>query len=332
MKIACASIGAMTLVLAGPIAHGAPQTANRWPGTRHLVVSKSTIYPGTAPTSGWPVELPLFDARRATTAASCDRACLATLADRYLALLSTHDPSSLPVARNVRVTENGQVVRLGDGVWNTVTSLGSYRIFVIDPDSESISMQTVANDGATIVQLMVRLKTSGGRITEIETVAARRGDSCCWDAERLGGLAKSYDEVVPSSERSSRGELIAIADAYFAALHAGGTPDYRTPPVADSLNRFENGQQSTNVAGGNRITRLTARLQLDSASVGPLRVVHRRYPVVDVETGTVLGIVLFEHPTTTQPPAIVTEFFRIRAGRIQEIRAVLIRRPTTGWN
>ena len=38
----------------------------------------------------------------------CDRACMVALTDQYLAALVKHDPSSLPLSKGVRFTENTQ--------------------------------------------------------------------------------------------------------------------------------------------------------------------------------------------------------------------------------
>jgi hypothetical protein len=48
---------------------------------------------------------------------SCDRACLEGFVDQYLAALVAQDPSRLPLAKNARYTENGQELKLGDGMW-----------------------------------------------------------------------------------------------------------------------------------------------------------------------------------------------------------------------
>ena len=40
----------------------------------------------------------------------CDRACLEKFADQYLDALVAHDPSQIPLADNVKFTENGQEV------------------------------------------------------------------------------------------------------------------------------------------------------------------------------------------------------------------------------
>ena len=54
----------------------------------------------------------------------CDRACLKSVLDQYLSAVIKHDPSGAPLFVGFRQTENGIVVRPGEGVWKTVTALG----------------------------------------------------------------------------------------------------------------------------------------------------------------------------------------------------------------
>src|SRR6476659_5245187 len=54
----------------------------------------------------------------------CDRACLNGVLDQYLNAVIKHDPSAAPLFVGFRQTENGTVVRPGEGVWKTVTALG----------------------------------------------------------------------------------------------------------------------------------------------------------------------------------------------------------------
>ncbi|HCG01710.1 MAG TPA: hypothetical protein DEV93_14350 [Chloroflexi bacterium] len=254
----------------------------------------------------------------------CSRQCLRTLADRYLESLVAHDPSRLPFAPSVTFTENGRELKLGEGLWKTAAALGAYRVYVLDPDSGAVAVQTVLYDGPQVVQLLLRLRIRDDRITEVETLIAREGDTCCWAPERLAALPAVFDQTIPVGKRAGRQELIAIADAYFTALHTGGTPEYRRASLFSEMNRYENGLLTTNVTGGNRITRWDAAKQLDSAMFGPLRVVNRRYPVVDPENGTLLAVVLFQRPDSRQPPTIISEFFKIIDGKIYEIRAVMV--------
>lgn len=48
---------------------------------------------------------------------ACDSACLKGLVDQYLAALVKHDPTGLPLASNVKFTENTATIELGDGTW-----------------------------------------------------------------------------------------------------------------------------------------------------------------------------------------------------------------------
>jgi hypothetical protein len=264
--------------------------------------------------------------------ASCDRQCLKLYADRYLEALAAREPSRLPVARSVRFTENGREQRLGDGLWRSAGAFGTYREYIVDQESGAVAVQTILMDGSSRVQLLLRLRIKHQRISEIETLVARRGDTCCWDADMLGTLSSIFGQNVSPTERRSRRQLIALAEAYFEALHTAGTPLYRRTVVAQNMNRYENGKQTTNVVGGNRIIRRDAQTQLDSAMFGRIGVVNRRYPVVDVGNGTLLGIVVFEYPTSTRPSEIIAEFFKFDGSTIREIRAVMVKQSSTGWH
>jgi hypothetical protein len=262
---------------------------------------------------------------------ACDRACLKEVADQYLDALSARDLSRLSFAPDVRFTENGRDLKLGDGLWRNAGALGSYRIHIIDSDANGVAVQTILLEGASQVQLLVRLKVKDRRISEVETLVARKGDTCCWDPERLNTLPPIYDQGAPAMDRETREEMIAAADAYFTALHTAGTSGYRRAIVERLMNRYENGKQTTNVVGGNRIIRWDAQSQLDSAMFGRISVVNRRYPVVDTQHETLLGIVVFEYPNSDRPSEIISELFKITGGTIVEIRAVMVKRPSTGW-
>ena len=48
-------------------------------------------------------------------AQDCNRLCLEGWVDRYLDAVIDNDPSSLPMTRDVRFTENGVQLEIGDG-------------------------------------------------------------------------------------------------------------------------------------------------------------------------------------------------------------------------
>ncbi len=58
----------------------------------------------------------------------CDRECLIGVAEQYLDALVAKDSKKVPVTVNVKYTENGQRLRLGDGFWNSVSGRGTYTL------------------------------------------------------------------------------------------------------------------------------------------------------------------------------------------------------------
>ena len=58
----------------------------------------------------------------------------------YLNALVKHDPASLPTTRNVKYTENGVRLTLGDGLWQTASAMPTYRVDVIDEESGQVGL------------------------------------------------------------------------------------------------------------------------------------------------------------------------------------------------
>ena len=49
----------------------------------------------------------------------CNRACLENVVEQYLTALVAHDPRRLPLSKDVKYTENAQLMEPGDGFWKT---------------------------------------------------------------------------------------------------------------------------------------------------------------------------------------------------------------------
>src|SRR5215475_15999090 len=108
----------------------------------------------------------------------CDRACLENFVDRYLDALIAHDPKLLPLSRNVKFTENGVKLEVGDAQWKTVTSKGKYRIIVADPEAGQVAFignvrEEARGPEGTPTAIALRLRVAGGQITEIESLMIR---------------------------------------------------------------------------------------------------------------------------------------------------------------
>ena len=298
---------------------------------------------------------------------SASREELIGLVDRYLDALAAHDPSRLPLARNVKFTENCSTLGLGKGLWATCSGRGRYRHYVAEPAAGQVGFfGTVEENGAPAI-LALRLKAEGpstlrhssgqtgsGRavISEVETLVARQGNPL-FAPENLTEPLPLFGEIVPPTERSSREELVRITDLYFDAIERN---DGSIIPVTKECIRLENGVHTAN---NPQSPRPTGRMSVaDAISTGIYTYIpeirDRRYPVVDVERGLCWGIVFFEHPGNvrsielrgigrvemapfTQRPssAMIAELFKIRAGQIQIIEAVLEFLPygiRSGWD
>jgi hypothetical protein len=62
----------------------------------------------------------------AARAADCDRTCLKGMITKYVDAIVAHDPSHLPLAANVRFTEDSKELKLGDGLWKTIAKKGDF--------------------------------------------------------------------------------------------------------------------------------------------------------------------------------------------------------------
>src|SRR6185312_1854153 len=87
--------------------------------------------------------VPLFAA-----ANDCDRACLKTTLDQYLAAVIKHDPTAAPLFVGFRQTDNSVVVRPGTGVWKSVTGLGKMQRRYLDPVSGQAGYFGIVEEGS----------------------------------------------------------------------------------------------------------------------------------------------------------------------------------------
>lgn len=268
--------------------------------------------------------------------AACDSACLKGFVDGYLDALAARDPGKLPVAAQIKFTENGRVLDLGEGFWKTAGTPVRYRDYLLDPESGGAAALTALTEYTGTAQLFVRLEVVDRRITEIETIVARVGDQRWFAPDNLSNLSDIFARPVPTVERHSRAELVAAADAYFTAVQTEGTPAFVQAPFDPALKRFENGQQTTNVTANPILERhtWTPILQLERASYKGTIVTDRRYPVVDVEHGSVLAVATFRREGADTSTLLLAEIFKYTGGRLREIRAVILNLPNgagTGW-
>jgi len=188
--------------------------------------------------------LSLSSSSRVEAAGDCDRACLYHFLDIYLEALVARDPGRLPLADNSRFTENNVELEIGDGLWGTLTALGGYDLRFADLLTGEVGYFGTVTETVEISAFTLRLKVTGQRIAEVESVVVRQADSGLKFEPQKFEHKPVLNEIIPPAERSPREKLIELADGYFdtlqlndGTLHTAFHPD---------CNRVENGVQSTN--------------------------------------------------------------------------------------
>lgn len=285
----------------------------------------------------------------------CDRECLESYIDQVLDAMMAHNPNRLMLEKDVRYTENGVELRLGDGMWGTLSGRGKYNIYISDPEVGEAGFQGTVNENGGMNYIALRVKVFEALIREIEALVVRPEGMMDLDKPPVKSKGDIMDEktprlqflqTVPMKQRMSRAELIKTANSYFMGL-ANQTGNF-TAPFAETCERLENGIHTTNrkpdpnlSEGALDILSMSCEEQQKSGWFAFVTEIHnRRFPIVDVERGLVLAFGFFDHnaavreyplPNNTMTPNVlsypqtiqIAELFQIGDGKIDQIEAVI---------
>jgi len=168
----------------------------------------------------------------------------------YLQALVKHDAASLPVTRNVKYTENGVRITMGDGLWQTAAAMPTYRLDVIDEEAGQVGLLGRISENGNNNWYAVRLKVEPDRkVSQIETLIARSITG--GPGGPPGGANRGNTEphplmaqVIPEKKRLSRAELARIGDSYFTGLDTDESG--RNVPFSPECQRRENGTVTAN--------------------------------------------------------------------------------------
>jgi len=154
----------------------------------------------------------------------CDRACLQGYMDRYLKAMLDRTVSDDLFARNVRFTENGIQLPLGnEGLWYGMSGLGTYRFYVPDIETQQVAMigsvkenmgnHGVNDDQGNNVAVAIRLKIVDAKITEVEQLAIRPAVQLGGGGGARGGGAgaRGAPAAAPAAPAGARGAAPAAA-------------------------------------------------------------------------------------------------------------------------
>jgi hypothetical protein len=296
---------------------------------------------------------------------ACDRACLEGFVEKYFDAVVANNPKLVPISPNVKFTEDGQRLLIGDGLWNTAKAKGKYRLFVTDVPAQSVAvLATIQEDHREPAQfngslIALRLRVHNNEITEIEQMVVRNAsENNNATYKKVDDMATfpKYLQAVPVNERMSREQLVIQGNKYFTGMQKNdGKGDY---PFAPECNRHENGGQSTNApvpAGQTKSDPKTATVYsgqwscLEQFQSGLIHFVNRirdrRFVAVDQERGIVFAFGFFDHSggetrnfTTPSGRKVaagpvqpytweIAEVFKIEKGLITKIDAFLQKAP-----
>ncbi len=303
----------------------------------------------------------------AAARADCDETCLRSVMDGYLQALAAHDPARLKVAPDVRFTENGVAIPLGEALWVTFSDLGSYRHDFFEPANGAVISYVTMKENGTPGYLMVRLKVVGRRLTQIETVVVRDAPASLTQP----AYEPLWDQVEPKAQRLTRQQLIDGALGYMRAV---ALEQGRLAPFGESCIRLENGMvmalgphdrppvplkplaRDDDWAAAVRLSLgMGCARQIDTGVYAFINEYdNARFPLVDVERQIVFAVFDFRRrgtvksvtmpngrtypmmPSTQWPNEVLnTEAWKFQNGKITRVEAVFLGNRTykqgTGW-
>ena len=238
------------------------------------------------------------------------------------------------------------------------------------PQGGQVGLIATVYENQRPVTLALRLRIEDRKISEIETMVSRvsaptgggfgapkgkgkgkgKGPAPrpvgAANLEQMFGPAADFMEAVPEAERSSRVELIDIANSYFDALEQSSGD---IALFAETCDRIENGSRVTNNPGAAPAPRGTIDTdamgcaeQITSQAFAGYQVVYpRRFPVIDEERQLVMAWAMYQQPGTvltvespglgnielpverSQPAFVETvQIFKIENGRIRRMEGL----------
>jgi hypothetical protein len=296
---------------------------------------------------------------------ACDRTCLQSYMDRYLKAMLERNVSDDLFARNVRFTENGIQLPLGnEGLWYGMSGLGGYRFYVPDVETQQVAMigsvkenmgnHGVNDDQGNNVAVAIRVKIVDSKITEVEQLAIRPTVQLGGGGARGGaggrGAAPAANAGAPAGGRGgapagpapSTGDRVAAMkepNSVFSQVIPENERASREDLVAQAnyyftaLARHDGNGYYPFTEGCVRFENGTTTTndclaQFTGHSLDNIvdRIRDRRFVAVDRERGVVFSFAFFDHYRINWTWQLA-ELFKIEKGKIRRIEAVFHQAP-----
>lgn len=263
-------------------------------------------------------------------AADCDRACLKGMITKYVDAIVAHDPSKLPLAANVRFSEDSKDLKLGEGLWKTVARKGDFRQDYIDLKKQIAAAHVELFEENAQILYSVVLRVADQKITGIETLVDRITANSKFKPDSLAKAQAGMSAPVPAGKKMPRAEMVKTAMFYPEGLRIGSFVEAKTPFATEAF-RVENGTFIAGVGGPreNHPPILTQKIILHPD-------VKPSVAAVDEEEGIVLLWMNFGDTNSYGPGnALITfEAFKVWGNEIHAVNAFFRTQPKEtqrGW-
>jgi hypothetical protein len=171
--------------------------------------------------------------------AACDRTCLNSTLNDYLAAVVAHKPTDVKWAPGSRETQNAVETPAGKGIWTTATAVGPGRRYA-DPVSGEVGFFGTIEEGAAGRAIVgVRLKVKDSAVAESEWILARKGMAFY--------QPDAFEANLPRANRPAgtaaleRDAALAVANSYFEGIDESNGDLVKAAPECF---RIENGTQT----------------------------------------------------------------------------------------
>ncbi len=297
------------------------------------------------PVAAWSGTEWMPDARTNAAPVTVTRAQLYAVLDNYLAALKARNPAGVKWAKHVRNTENNVALMVGDGLWRTITALGTYDLRFADPQLGQVGFFGTVTETEETAAFTLRLKVVDGQVAEAETLVVRQLDSGIKFEGQKFEDKPAMNEMLGAAARMPRARMVSLANGYFDTLQLNdGTLFTKFNP---NCKRVENGVQTTNNASFAvvPVARLGCEQQFRLGNYRyDTRLRARRFVLVDEERGLVLASAFIDHGgyiddyeltdgTKVRSPVhrphsfYLFELFKLKEGGIEQIEANFITVP-----
>ena len=242
-------------------------------------------------------------------AVSCTRGGLQEAVDLYLAAQAKGDLSGLQLPANVGYWENVAPADIKTGFINKPLQITHHRSF-LDASTCQTFTEVIVTDKAAPYVLGTRLRVNHDKIVEVEVLWTTTGYWLFNADEYLKYSSTEKWDPIPAKKRTSRGQLVAAANAYLDAF------------LEKKLDLVPWGFPCVRIEGGAYTGKGTPK---DSCEVGvPAGVnIANRHFVVDEELGTVQVFCTFGAGTPGGGSgAPDSHLFRVENGKLRYVHTL----------